>query len=418
MHQSNGAQAGNLSDLGAIVNMCKFCIGLGIISLPHVTSKVGWLTSVVGLAGIGALTLMGICFGAMVRSKLDDAQKPDVLDEETTPLVGDLKAKHWTDFPDYGMGCFDRIVGQVFGQFAQWLCVFCLAGGQFMTAVVYIFVIMSNVEEFFHGHGSIKLQVALVLSFVLCCLSMIPTLRGIAVLSALGLSIYLFLYAGFITELGNKAWDGHLPADIEMVKPDMQFGAWFGVSCFAFCGFPIAMAIYDEMAAPRNFYKVMSCSFGLVWAAYATFAVLGYACYGAKADYLVYMNFPEGSAFREGSSVSLALVLTFSYAVQMMPVFNCAAAQCHRVKLFEGCSLAYVRLPLVCLTVFVSCVMPNMRVLLNTLGAICGVLIGFIIPAATYWKVSSSSEWKERFVCFLLIALGVAGTVTSFTSHE
>lgn len=400
----------DLTDFGATLNVLKYCIGLGIISLPMATKHVGWLPSLVGFGILTTLTIWGIFFAIESQYKLDKLEEQE----------GDsLMAGSWRNQPNSGIGFFDKVVGKVFGPFAQNLFVLSVVLGQFITLVVYINAIVANLMPYFSG-GVHRILVLTWLAIVLAMLSLIPSLQGVSYLSAAGLSIYTFLFVGLVHELNQKMHDGTLAKHSMVVAAGhSNYGEWFGISCFAFSGLPVAVLVHDEMRNPQQFRNVIIGSYVLIWCLYSVFAMLGFLCYGDDAKTLIYFNFKEDSVFRNGSSAALAGILGFSFVVQAMPVFNYTTevwAQSSGIgsKLgFQGLPqnlpMPIVRWTVVALSAAVAYSVPSIDALLNGCGGTSGVLVGFIFPACTYFKLSSPDEWLARCRCCAVVAVGVVG---------
>lgn len=427
MHKQIGqAHPRDLSEFGAALNMLKFIIGLGIISLPEATKHVGWLPSIIGLGVVAFVTVWGIFFALQAREKLDAMEEAGRAEARTLsegdPLINSQTCS-WKDIPDYGCGFFDKIVGKVWGPAAQTVFVASIALGQFTTLVIYLNVITDNFDSYLHGSIS-HFTIFIGVIFILGVFSLIPTLRGVTVLSAVGLAMYFFLFFGLISELAHKSAGGSLPADAVMVRPlaESSYGQWFGISCFAFSGFPIAQVIYEEMINQHNFRIVVSGVFASVWLAYSSFALLGFLCFGHDTNVLVYFNFEEGSVFRNGSSVALGCILCFSFIVQAMPVFNCSARVCEHTGISKAMGLAgipvlAVRWIVLAAVAVAAYAVPSVRVMMDTGGAVSGVLAGFVFPAVTFLKLSSGDEWLSRLRCFIILGIGVTGALYSCTGR-
>lgn len=407
MEDDGGAKSGDLSNFGAGVNLLKFMIGLGIISLPYATAQVGWIPSLYGLAVVAFITAAGLFLGVMSRERLDHPEF-----EENRPLVKDAPDR-WQDVPTFGLGSFDQIVGFTLGWKSQYLYALCIAIGQFATGVVYVDVITDTNDFHLRICGLLGVGVALSI------LSLIPTLRGVAMLSGLGLLIYIFLFVVLIGELTH----GPEPSAVMINHNHANFGKWFGISSFAFGVFPIAFVIYDDMRDRASFYKVTGWTVTACWAIYAAFAIIGYMCYGSDTEILIFENFPAGSLIRNGSYAALTAILIFSYVIQMMPLYNWAAQTCSAWKSIGHFATSYpviftalTRWPLVWLTVAVAFVVPNVAKVIDTAGAMTAVLSGFVFPAVVYMVLSSSHEWKERLLCLLVIVVGTFGGIASVIS--
>jgi len=410
----------DLTEYGAGANLLKFLIGLGIISLPEATKHVGWLPSILGLAVVACVSVWGVLFAVQSSFKLDKLEK-EARDAnsaramtEGDPLIN--QGGSWRDMPNSGCGFFDRVIGKVWGWPAQCFFAGTVALGQFTTLVIYLEVITTNFESYFTGAEDVHLPVLACIVVVLGIFSLIPTLQGIAVLSAAGLSIYTFIIVGLVTELFRKLNGGLMPQAL-MVKPFVgtEYGQWFGVACFAYAGLPICMVMYEEMRNPEKFQKVIVSAYTVCWIVYSIFAVIGFLCYGADTQVLVYFNFEQGSAFRNASAAALACILSFSFVVQAMPIFNCTARAWEwsgfdkKMGVTGLWTLAFVRWTVLALTVVVAYLIPSVKVLMNTFGAISGVVACFLFPAFTYLKLSSRDEWAARGRCILVVIIGVMG---------
>lgn len=428
LHKLDHAQepCRNLSEFGAALNLLKFMIGLGIISLPEATSHVGWLPSIIGLGIVAFITVWGIFFALEARVKLERLEQ-DAHDTQAARALteGDplLASGSWQDMPDSGCGFFDKIVGKVLGRPAQYVFAASIALGQFTTIVMYVNVITVNIESYFPD-SHIHLHVLTSLVIVLGIFSLTPTLQGVAVLSAVGLSIYAFLFIGLVHELVDKVIAGVLPASAVMVKQTAtSYGQWFGVSCFSFSAFPGAMVVYEDMRNPRAFHLVIGGVFFVVWLIYSTFAFAGYLCFGDRTHVLLYFNFEEGSAYRNLSALALACILTFSFMIQAYPVFHCAARLWDATGLAgklgaEGLpSLPFIRWAVLALTIVVAYLVPSIKVLMGTLGALSGVIAGFIFPATVYLRLSTRDEWLPRCRCLFVLVIGVMGAWFSSTGQ-
>jgi len=407
------AALGDLSTCGAVVNLLKFLIGFGIISLPYATMPVGWLASSLGMIVVAALSVCGIYFAVMAREKLDALASDDASEED--PLM-QTPSKKWRDTPEYGLGFFDKIVGHVLGRQAQLLFALCIAGNQFATIVIYVDTISTNIESYFDV-GAFHVQVLLVLTCVLCLLSLVPTLDGVAVVSGFGLSLYVFLFAGLLRELLPKVASGTLPASVRAIDHG-GIGEWFAMTCFAFGGFPIISVMYDEMRDRSAIYKVTSLAYSICWMVYASFGVAGYLCYGGDTRLLVYFNLEEGSIWRDGSAVALAAILTCSYVVQAMPLYNCTKNAFETLNLHEKAILKGVppicwRWVVVIGSMVFAYMLPSMRFVLDTMGAISGVVSSCVFPCAVYLALSSKRQIKERILCGAVIVVGLLGLYCS-----
>jgi proton-coupled amino acid transporter len=416
-----------LSTFGAVLNLLKFLIGLGIISLPDATKALGWLPSLVGMGVLTFVNVSGIFLAIQAREtyerRIESVSNANGPNEED-PLLQGVKQRKWQDMPDYGLGVFDQIVGKVFGWHAQFFYVICIALGQLTTLVLYADVVCANIGSYFPKDAHHHVAILCGLAAILFLLSLIKTLEGVAVVSGLGLCIYAFLFCGLIHELFLKISSGTLPVSATAVNTNVgihDLGNWFGITCFALNGFPISMVIYDEMLDQKTYKWTISLGFFICFVVYAIFGAIGYLCYGNQTQMLIYFNFPEDSVWRNGSAAALSGILVFSYAIQAAPVFALAARILERsyactqtgLSLFTSVGLRWT---IVASTLVISYLLPNIRVVMNTLGAVSGVATAFFFPAVTYFSISATVEAKEHSICLGVIVVGALGLYYSISS--
>jgi amino acid permease len=414
-----GGGAKELSNSGAVINIMKACIGMGILSLPYATSRVGWLPSVFGMIVVAGLTMAGIMMAIIAQKRVnkieDDAE--DISLAERAPLTasGGWAAANAQDAEEagkevedlrQGMVCtFDRVVGDVLGTPAQTLCALSLVLGQLTTGIAYIKVIANSLGTYWEESF---LSTYLPIFFVLSALCMVETLKRLTWLSMVALSVYGLIFAALISTAVHGASDGTLAASAYAFAPRAQinYGAWFGVSAFAFGGLPIAVLVYDDMREPRSFFKVNLTAFSLTWLIYASFAVLGYICFGGDVRHVVYFNFERGSTWRIASMWCMIVILAFTFVLQLMPVF----AFCQGLLCCRDLHWAAVRVQVVAFAIIVAWLMPSILSIIGTFGAVTSVLAGMIFPAMTFLMVSHSGEFAMRGVAVLVLAAGVLGT--------
>lgn len=404
-------KGGTLSTFMAAVNITKGLVGLGLVALPYATMQVGWLTSTLGMALIAAFTAYGICIGIYTLREVATCS-------ESTPLVSkvqnDVKshAQESPEIADLGLGPYDAAVARVYGVPGQILCAICIFLGQYATGVAYVDVIAENVQSFFPGQD-IRLSILMSLGLLLFGLSCLKTLEGISILSLLALMTYGFIYAGLINDsLSIFSEIGFDPSSVMMKSRNANFGAWFGISQFAFGGFPIVMIVYEDMAEPQHVIKVTAWVFMLTWAMCSAFAVLGYLCYGEMTEDIVYLNF-ESALFRTGSNIAICTILVLSYVLQMFPCYTCMEHFCEARKPLDQLHYTIVRALVVGSTILVAYLVPSMAVVLDVLGGVAGALTSFVLPALVYMSVATHIRMMERMACWVMVVLGCIGGVQS-----
>jgi len=404
------ASVGNLSQPSALTNILKALIGMGIISLPYATARVGLLPSVLGMLVVAGLSMSGIMFAVMAKERLRaDAKWSEIEKQavtEKSPVVGS----------DHGLVCtYDLLIRNVLGNFSQQLFAFCYLGGQFATGIVYIKIIAGSLGMYWH---ETLLTTYFPVALALGLLCMVEKLKEVTYLSAAALCAYAVVFAGLFASLVQKSSEGTAGVTTYMfLPPDRDWGEWFGVTSFAFGAFPIAMFVYDDMREPGAFFKVTWLSFGITWCIYTAFAMLGYFCFGEKVNQVIYTDFDAASIWRHVSLVTIVVILAFSFVLQMLPVFEFVQVLCQRPESpFRALHFVVMRFAITALGVLIAWLMPSVVSIINTFGAITGVTTSMIFPAVLFMKVSSHEDLTKRALSVLLIIFGVVGTVRAVTS--
>lgn len=420
---------GDLSESGAVINILKGLIGMGILSLPYATMRVGWLPSVLGMVAIAGLLLSGIFMAVMAKARIANhkaaghtayegtlAEKEPLTASEgwaaaTAEEDGKDGAGHGSPHGG-GLVCsFDQTVGEVLGFWNQAICALSLVFGQWACGMVYVKVMAESLGTYWPESF---VATYLPICFVLAGLCLLETLKRVTYLSAAGLGTYVFILVALVVSVVEKINEGSAGASAYMVAPksETSYGTWFGCTTFAFGGLPIAVLVYDDMREPQSFMKASWLAYTLTWLIYTSFALLGYFSYGKDVEQVVYMNFGKDSFWRHASLVSIVTILAFTFVLQQMPTFSFVQALCQRPgSPFQGLHYSVVRFVIVASCVFVAWLMPSAVAVIDTFGAITSVASGMIYPAVLFWKVSRPDEYFMRTLCVLLVALGTFGTV-------
>jgi len=389
-------------------------IGLGLLSLPYATRQIGWLPSFVGMLIVALMTVYGIYYAVMAKERFDKMQR-DRQQVETAPLGGQVaegvrQAVGSSKSLDIGLGVFDEVVYEAFGWFGQALYAFSINMCQIGTAICYITVIAESAETLFGLQSGQRVGLLIVIGATLMMLSAVKSLRGIAVLSLCGLLTYLFIFTALLWESSKKLADGTFAETVVMIekkKPD--YSMWFGVVAFAFGGFPIALAVYEDMQKPRHFFRVCGWSYALCAAFYMCFALLGYTCYGTATNEILYFNFTQGSFFFYGSLISISLVLLFTYVLQMVPVWNFL-----QTCVNDSVHYLLMRAATVIFTILVAYLVPSTAILVEVTGAFAAAIASLCLPPLVYLSMEPRPAWSEYPMAVSLVAFGCLGAMSVF----
>eukprot|EP00448_Togula_jolla_P042152 CAMPEP_0170569200 /NCGR_PEP_ID=MMETSP0224-20130122/404_1 /TAXON_ID=285029 /ORGANISM="Togula jolla, Strain CCCM 725" /LENGTH=395 /DNA_ID=CAMNT_0010891303 /DNA_START=84 /DNA_END=1268 /DNA_ORIENTATION=- len=383
-----------LSNFNSTCTILKGLIGVGVLTLPYATKQVGWLVSVVGLGFVAWLQVIGLEFAVKGKAILDGLVPSEVQNLESD------SDKEGKEHPFNDMSFYDEVVRRAYGWVGQRLCEAFIVIGQFGTAVAYVNVITETICTY-QGE-SIRPFVLMALAALLTGLSSIRSLKGISVLSKTGLLIYLFVFGSLLWSSARAYQHGTWMDSATWAKSDPNIGLWFGASCFALGVFGVAIVVHDDMAEPADFLKVVRWSFFYCWAFYASFAFLGYMCFGDQLKEVVYLNFPDSIA-RGGSAIAVCAVLIVTYIVQLLPVYTLAE---HLVP--ATLHYAIPRTLIVFLTVLCAFELPSVTFIIQSVGATTGVLSCTVFPALVYLKLHPNPSVMDYISAGLLLVFALA----------
>jgi len=403
-----------LTNLQASLNILKFTIGLGVLGLPHATKKIGWLPSLLGLPVMALMNVYGIIYAVKAKQKYEAMQdkrseKGTSRGDESTYLLDGEQSPNGKK-GESGLGFFDHLVGCVLGSPAQALCAGCILLGQILTGVAYVRVITESWAHLAKDDSPSAHRVySMVLTVVLCSLTVAKSLRNIAFISGLGLLTCLWIIGLLMYESAEKLADGSLGTSVRAFAEKPSFSAWYGVTGFAFANFPVAIEVFGEMKDKSSFVMVMGLCQTLVCSLYIAVGSLGYLCYGPVTKDFVLFNFPESTFVSISASVSLSAVLIFSFPVQMHPVYSC-------VQHFFEDRIHYVvlRCVMVCATVLVSSLFHETAYAMQVAGAICFGIPCLILPVVVYMVLERRPHLLDAALACAILLTGAYGCIACF----
>jgi len=413
-------ECGDLTQFQATVNILKSMIGLGLLNLPLAAKEIGWLPACVGTPALAWLSAKGVLYAVEANKRLNSIDQKDG-PTETTGLIQDLEDSVTTltlsSRFETGLGSFDGVVRVLFGLPGQALCTFCILVCQSGTAIAYVAVIIPSIldisgrtvsdEEGSSPSWTLLLGLWLALSVV----SLLRSLREVAVISFIGLLTYLLVFAALVVESVHRMGEGTFAQHFEMIRwdgPGPGWGNWFGISVFAFGAFPIAVAVNDDLEEGTDIYSAVRWSFGIAGLFCTVFALVGYACYGDETKRVIHFNFPEDSLLRKVSLIALVVVLVFTYVLQMNPVFKFSEGY-----LRQYIHIYYIRTIIVALTIAIAVVLPHVVMAIQVAESLSTATIGLIMPPVVYLAACRFAHHQAHILEYPLavavVGIGILG---------
>lgn len=168
----------------------------------------------------------------------------------------------------------------------------------------------------------------------------------------------------------------------------------------------------------NSFFKVTGTAYAVVWLWYSFVGLFGYAAWGDVVRKVLLDNFPAGTASDTAKTI-LAVVLLLSFTLQLNPVFDLLDG----VLATTGAQWApscwpLLRPILVGLSILTQILVPDAEEMVALSGSICFSLLGFILPAVFFLRVSPPSvgDWPhaatiDKAIAVMLVPIGIIGGV-------
>ena len=170
-----------------------------------------------------------------------------------------------------------------------------------------------------------------------------------------------------------------------------------------------------ELSDPTPFYSVVSAAYGITAALYLSVGSFAYAAWGDGVERVILDSFPAGT-LSNAAEIALALVLAFSFTLQMTPVFNIVENLLHAPGAGRLPPAAWpaTRSAIVALAALTGYAVPDMEVMVSLTGAVAFSAIGFVLPGLIYLKLqpehgSRAARRFDRCVAVVLVVFGVVG---------
>lgn len=406
--------------------------------MPFVFSVAGWLGGLFALLTFGLVTWWtSILLG---RELNGDPRPSHVFENTSYKSPHNLRKKHLSGRLRKPIKSFPAIAREAFGQ----------KGAIFLSSVMY-FELFSCLAVFLVSMGdhlqslfpSVSMTNHMILVSILLMVATVvfKTPRLISYLSVVGTFTTVAVVLSVFT---TALWEGNLAPEIAQqnlhkphpthVSPPPYHATWitaglpigYGLVAFCFSGHAVIPSIYNSMARPQYYEKMISVSFALVLVCCVTVAASGYYMFGSTVSDQITISLHDApqidaAAAMKGLTWLMILSVFSKFSLFMFPlalgVEEIIAPLVPNDRVME---IAYtlIKFTLIVSALSVAIFIPEFSFLCSLVGLICTVIVSVIFPAAAHLKLFGSHlpVW-EKFIDWVLIVggviFGIVGTIAT-----
>ncbi|KAI1793448.1 vacuolar amino acid transporter 5 [Ganoderma leucocontextum] len=224
------------------------------------------------------------------------------------------------------------------------------------------------------------------------------------------------------------------PGDIHLIKFTPSFVSTFPVQVFAFtCAqnlFPIFNEIHSNTQKRMNI--VIGTSIGSAVMIYEIIAVFGYLTFGSKVGPNIIAMYPTTSLFIAVGQVAIAILVMFSYPLQVHPCRNCLDKVFHAGQAAKPAigtdddddepedehHASHDMTPLKHTVLTIAIVaggfaiayfVDDLKMVLSFVGSTGSTTISFILPGLFWWKLSRDDPSANKTLSKASLGLAIYG---------
>lgn len=440
--------------------MLKAFIGLGILELPHATSKVGLaiafpvmaitaLLSYLGTARVAECMLLlrpsspkaGFTEVSVIGSSSESVPSSTCsISSERSNISSETSLDSDTEsvLEESGLGPLAHMAKASLGTWALVLAILCGITAQCGMCIAYIDAMTEILYNILVATWSFELvpsSIQLAVSAACALISAVRSVKNLAWLSLVALLTYCFI-GFFLLYFGCKEFQqGRAPESDLFLPPKSEknlltaASSFYGTCIFAFEGIFVAQHLIADMNHTKHgmdvrpFQKALMISYIICFCAYLFFASFGFASYGRHTQQIIYHNFPQDSFLVIICELISVLVLLVSFALQMYPVFSLLDR--HVIGMKPCClgtswgQLAIAIASRECLVLVLmagSFAIPNAANMTGIVGSFSLATLGFVLPGLCHGACCLLKGLQVPFTDFLLVLAGLAAIVMELLS--
>ncbi|XP_020552963.1 amino acid transporter ANTL1-like isoform X1 [Sesamum indicum] len=370
-------------------------VGAGVLGLPYTFMRTGWLTSLIMIFFVAALTYRGMMLLIAARRKL-----------EGSPHCAFSKI---SSFGDLGFA----VCGSV-GRFAVDSMIVLSQAGFCVGYLIFIGNTLSNLFSSPLTLSAASPKIWGVSAKSLYIWSCFPFQLGLNSIPSLTLLAPLSIFAD-IVDLGAMGvvmvqdalvFAKQMPL-VEAFGTLSTFFYGLGVAVYSFEGVGMALPLESEMKDRSKFGKILGLTMIFIAAMYGGFGALGYFAFGDNTKDIITANMGKG-LLSSLVQVGLCINLFFTFPLMMNPVY-----EVFERRFWDGKYCLWMRWMLVLAVSLVALFVPNFADFLSLVGSSTCCVLGFVLPALFhYLAFKDEMNWRRASADVGIIALGVFLGVT------
>lgn len=225
------------------------------------------------------------------------------------------------------------------------------------------------------------------------------------------------------------------PGEIHLVHFTPAFLSTFPVQVFAFTCAQNLFPIYNELVdnTQRRMNVVIGTSIGSAVGIYEIIGVFGYLTFGSKVGANVIAMYPSTSLFIAVGQLAIAILVMFSYPMQVHPCRNCldkifhmgghtqnpaltdedddddSVVDEHGVGEMPAFKHAVLTIAIVLSGFIIAYFVDNLQMVLSFVGSTGSTTVSFILPGLFFWKLTRNDSGTSKMLNRTALALAIYG---------
>ncbi|XP_076752801.1 proton-coupled amino acid transporter-like protein pathetic [Xylocopa sonorina] len=399
------------SNIGALAHLLKSSLGTGILAMPNAIRNGGVLFGGIGTIVIGLICAH--CVHILVRSShvlCKRTKTPQMTYAETAEAAFRCGPKSLRPFAP---------VSRIFVNAA--LCATYVGG-----ACVYVVFVSTSIKQVVDYHSGTDIPIRMYILSLLPAVVLLGQVRNLKYMVPFSMIANLSMMIGFAITLYYVFDDIEIPSNVKLIASVKQLPTFFATVLFAIEGIGVVMPVENSMQNPQRFLGcpgVLNITMTIVISLYAVLGVFGFLKYGEHVKGSITLNIPMDEIPGQLVKMLIALAVLFTYGLQyfvpMDIMWTALKDKCSHK--FQGLCQTLMRMVMVCLTVTVALLVPELEPFISLVGSVFFSILGVTIPAIvetiSCWNGHLGKYkwrlWKNSFlVIFSLLALAFGAWIS------